>query len=81
MARDDALFWGGLLRDHLAGRRSDMTEEIEATPEEHVLQTDIGTWADALADSYAVEVPTLRRDATTGMSGGRTPMRRRSFGP
>jgi hypothetical protein len=62
MARDDALFWGGLLRDYLEGRSSDMIEEIEATPEEHVLQTDIGVWADALADSYAVEVPALRRD-------------------
>jgi len=62
MRRSDALFWGGLLRDYLEARLRDMIEEIEATPEEHVLQTGIDTWADALADSYAVEVPALRRE-------------------
>jgi hypothetical protein len=63
MARNDALFWGGHLRDYLEGRLGDMIEEIEATPEEHVLQTGIDTWADALAESYTLAVPTLRRDA------------------
>lgn len=56
-----ALFF---LHGHLALTLSKRTEalehEVEAAPEEHLLQADTGAWATALADRYKVRCPELR---------------------
>lgn len=57
---DDLLFYrGGELRAYIAQREAELLAEIEATPEEHVLQADAVAWAEALAARSAIATPQL----------------------
>jgi hypothetical protein len=57
---DDLLFYrGGELRAYIAQREVELLAEIEATPEEHVLQADAVAWAEALVARSAIATPQL----------------------
>lgn len=57
---DDLLFYRrGELREYLAERERGLLDEIEAAPEEHVLQADAEAWARALVGRFAITPPQL----------------------
>ena len=57
---DDLLFFcRGELRGYLAEQEQGLLAEIEAAPEEHVLQADAEAWAHALVDRFAITSPQL----------------------
>lgn len=53
-------FQHGHLALTLSKRRERMEHEVEAAPEDHVLQADAGAWAPALAERYWVCCPELK---------------------
>lgn len=59
MVHDDLLFWGAELRDYFEGRKAALKREVERTSEEHVLQTEVEAWAEALALKFGVRAPEL----------------------
>jgi len=58
----DYLFAQGDLRASLQGHGEGITQEIESAPEDHVLKADEISWAQALAERYAIQAPTLNAD-------------------
>ena len=58
----DLLFMSGDLRDSLEHHGQGVREEVDAAPEEHVLQVDEEEWAQALAERYSVAAPELQAD-------------------
>lgn len=63
MPNHDLLFHrGGSLRDALEQQAKGMVQEVERTPEKHVLQVDEEAWAQALAERWSGEAPELCPD-------------------
>ena len=62
VAVDDRLFAQGDLRFALEAQRNQVTEAVDAEPEETVGQADVDEWAAALAHHYAVACPVLHTD-------------------
>jgi hypothetical protein len=60
------LFSDGQLSDYLHSHDIALHDEVEATPDEHILQADVDGWAEALADAYAVQAPEIRREDLWG---------------
>lgn len=61
MSLASALFFQhGHLALTLDKRRAQMEQEVEAAPEDHVVQADMGAWAKALAERYRVHCPELK---------------------
>lgn len=56
----DHLFIGGDLRATLEHHGRGIRDEVDAAPEEHVLQADEDEWATALAERYSVMTPELQ---------------------
>ena len=61
-AMHDLLFMSGDLRATLDHHGQGVREEVDAAPEEHVLQVDGEEWARALAERYSVTAPELQPD-------------------
>ncbi|MBM2823477.1 MAG: hypothetical protein HW413_2223 [Thermoleophilia bacterium] len=51
--------------DVMRGQSADLRQEVDDAPADHVLQAEAGAWADALAERYAIDVPTLDRAGIT----------------
>ena len=62
MPEHELLFNSGDLRRTLENYGQGLVREVEAAPEEHVLQADEVEWAKALADRYSVTAPELKPD-------------------
>ncbi len=62
MSPQELLFQQGDLRASLEHHAQGLLREIEAAQEEHVLKVDEVGWAEALADRYQVEPPSLKED-------------------
>ena len=61
-----ALFFArGHLAQGLARHEAAMVEEIETTPDDHVLEVEEGAWVRALVERYRIEAPVLRPDEIT----------------
>jgi hypothetical protein len=58
----ELLFQSGYLRDALEHQLSLVKQEVEAVPDDHVLQANEDAWADALGERYRVEAPELHSD-------------------
>lgn len=58
----DLLFMSGDLRATLEHHGAGVVDEVDAAPEDHVLQADDDDWAKALAERYSIEPPELRPD-------------------
>lgn len=62
MPQHDLLFFSGDLRATLEHHGQGLVSEVDAAPEDHVLQADEEEWARALAERYSVEAPELLAD-------------------
>lgn len=62
MARLELLFNRGELRRLFEEKLAGMQAEIGRAPDDHVLTVEADEWADALAERYAITVPTLDAD-------------------
>lgn len=61
-----ALFFAkGHLAQGLARHGAAMVEEVNTTPEDHLLEADEDEWVRALVESYRVEAPVVTSDAIT----------------
>lgn len=59
------LFSQGWLPQVLDGKRGVLVKEVEAAPEDHVLQVDEAAWVEALVRRHQVQAPFLQLDAIT----------------